>query len=714
VSDFYTVIKAVMDGDDWVLDVLVAPFGSPWRRDGQGEWFSPRTNTRPEWYPSPPVIYYHGFTERKDAQATPEPIGRTVERTVKPDGIWYRVVLDKASAYAAKVWRAAQRGAARASPGGLGHLVRKLPSGELLHWAIAEISIFDTDDGQKPASPYAVALPALKAIYDAAGIPLPITEEPMEEEELQPTGDHVVVNDDALSTAVARAFDAGRQSMQEMTERDLNALINQRLQQAEARTRLTRAQEQQQQAAIKAAQEETEARLRAEFDEQMRLARRLPGGGGLDYGAFGRGPHATQFAELRPYDNLDAANQALLVGVLQAAKRGGRSVYGASGSAYKALVVKLSEDTSEGGQMGAQALKMMGAPLPEGGALKANELMRNDYTNYGDEWVGVVYSTMLWERIRHRANVLNRIRQVEVPQGAESLPIPVETGGFTFYKVARAADTGTSGWPNATIPASKGSTDNKTLTPGKLGARSLWNGELEEDSLIPFVDWVRRSLEEDGAEYLESAIIDGDERTAATTNINDIGDASAQAGDEYYLLVNGFRKVALIDASGANARSATTLAADDYLETLKLLGPAGINAIDRTAVGFVIDVNTHWATLNLTEVKTRDVYAAPTIENGVLVNIFGRDVLVSGQMHRMSAKRMANSSGFVHATDTNNTTGSLLAVRWDQWVFGWKRRMKLEVSRIPRADADEIVATMRFDLINRDDEAAAISYNITV
>jgi hypothetical protein len=40
--------------------------------------------------------------------------------------------------------------------------------------------------------------------------------------------------------------------------------------------------------------------------------------------------------------------------------------------------------------------------------------------------------------------------------------------------------------------------------------------------------------------------------------------------------------------------------------------------------------------------------------------------------------------------------------------------MTIESTRIPAADSTEIVALMRFGLINRDTEAAAISYNLTV
>jgi len=75
----------------------------------------------------------------------------------------------------------------------------------------------------------------------------------------------------------------------------------------------------------------------------------------------------------------------------------------------------------------------------------------------------------------------------------------------------------------------------------------------------------------------------------------------------------------------------------------------------------------------------------------------------------------ANAAGKVDLdTAANNTKGALLAVRWDQWRLGWKRRMTIETTRVPSADSTEIVALMRVGLAQRDTEASAISYNLGI
>ena len=75
----------------------------------------------------------------------------------------------------------------------------------------------------------------------------------------------------------------------------------------------------------------------------------------------------------------------------------------------------------------------------------------------------------------------------------------------------------------------------------------------------------------------------------------------------------------------------------------------------------------------------------------------------------------ANISGKVDlGTAANNTTGSILAVRWDQWRLGYKRQMTFEVQRDAISDSTDIVVMMRVGMVNRDNEASAISYNVGV
>lgn len=442
---------------------------------------------------------------------------------------------------------------------------------------------------------------------------------------------------------------------------------------------------------------------KAEWEKEAAANNRLP----FD----GQAPYAAKFADTWKYDNLDEGDNALMIDVLEAGKKSGQSS-GATPSALKALALKLEESKDAVYQVAKNAMKAKG--------IKANELNHSTQSGYGDEWVGVAYSTRLWEAIRQSTFVADRLmsRAIEVPAGYESIVLPLESADMTFYKVAQAtANNATTGIPDATVTASKTATGNKTLSLVKMGARNIWSGEMEEDSIIPFVSQIRRQLELGAAEQLEHAFIDGDTATGATTNINDIG--GTPAGSEVFLLVDGFRKSPLVTTT-ANSRSAGgSFTAQDFLETLKLMGLAGRNAQNKGAVEFILDLWTAWKALELPEVKTRDVFAQPTLEGGELSGIYGYKVNKSAFMHYANQDATyglkANTAGKTDLdTASNNTRGAVLAVRFDQWQMGLRRRMTIETQRIPQADATQIVAMMRFGLTQRDTEASAITYNVGV
>lgn len=160
-------------GEGWVLDVLGVPYGGPFGgRDAEGEYFTPESDLWLERIPRRPVVYYHGLDEES---SSPQVIGEELGWERRADGVWFRVLLDRGSALARRIWDAAQKGFARASSGAIGHLVRTAPDGRILVWPIGELSLLDTRE-HLPANPYAVAVPYTipaahaKALFDAAGL----------------------------------------------------------------------------------------------------------------------------------------------------------------------------------------------------------------------------------------------------------------------------------------------------------------------------------------------------------------------------------------------------------------------------------------------------------------------------------------------------------------------------------------------------------------
>ncbi len=689
-------VKAV---GDWELDVLAVPFGGPNHgKDADNEYFSDKTDLYHSHFKSPLVTYYHGFEpDGRNPQGTPEIIGSVKPETWNKgvDGWRVRVVLDKASEYAKRVWEAAKEGIARASSGSITHLVRKAADGEILKWPIGELSIFDIGGDRQPANSYAMAMPVMKSTYELAGIEFPDIQPGESEPEVDAKGDNTQRAETEQANDPVTNLNLGVETME---KDEVKTLVADGIAEALKADREAR---EAQETAEKAEHDKIEAAKAEavkEAEEEWAKGNRLP---------TKEAPYVAKFGDLWKYDELEPGDMALMAGILGTARKNRISEDGISENALKALVIKLSEDKTRVGVMGQQAMKAAGM------AFKTDEVMQQDLTDYGDEWVGVGYSQALWEKIRLGSFVAANLPAYEAKQGEESVNIPLESTDPTFYKVAETEDhDGTMGFPVASVTSSKVKTDDKNIPLAKMGARVPWTGEMEEDSMIPFVSQLRKQLVTAGNEQFEHAIIDGDTEAGGTTNINDI--AGTPAATDLYMLFNGFRKSCLVTTT-ANSRDGGVLTVDDFLETVKLMGTAGINALDVSKVAFILDVNTHWKSLTLAEVLTRDVFSAPTVEGGKLVRIWGYPIYVSASMHFVATNRKTEASGKIDVdTQSDNTKGAILAVRWDQWRLGYRRRMTIETTRYPRSDSTEIVALMRIGLGQRDTEASAITYNLTV
>lgn len=173
-------VKAV---GDWELDVLAVPFN---RSDSDGQVFDANTDFMLDNFSSPAILYHHGVMPgMSDLQKKPVVIGKAQKVEVKSDGVHIRVILDKTIEWARRVWEAAKQGLAVASSDSISHLARleiggkrimyeKNRPGRIAVWPLAGVSLWDRVEGNfQPASRYAIALPAMKAIYREAGIPFP-------------------------------------------------------------------------------------------------------------------------------------------------------------------------------------------------------------------------------------------------------------------------------------------------------------------------------------------------------------------------------------------------------------------------------------------------------------------------------------------------------------------------------------------------------------
>lgn len=408
------------------------------------------------------------------------------------------------------------------------------------------------------------------------------------------------------------------------------------------------------------------------------------------------------------FDNYSTQDIALTMAVIKSAE-GRQAVSDNLTRAFYRRLESAEAAKNKGLQLAQRRMKSMN--------IKADETNFSTNTSYGDEWIGVAYSSDLWDKVRVNTFVLDALGRagsiVAAPPGAESVVFPIEGTDNVWYTVAQAGDpSSATAQVTNTVPAKALGTGSVTASLAKSGTSVIYTGEMVEDAVLPFVETLRARLVVSGAENMEAILINGDTEAGATTNINDI--AGTAAATDWFMAANGFRKLCLV-TNTANSRDGGALASADFIDTVKLMGNAGIGGLDPMKLGFILDPYTHYKAIQLADVKSLDVFTGATIESGRLASIFGSPVYVSGQMHKGATNLLANSAGKIDLdTQGNNTTGAILAVRWDQWRFGYRRDLTIESMRFPRADAWEITALMRFHVSARDNEASAISYNLTV
>lgn len=152
--------------------VLSIPFGGPFvdergrGKDFDEEFFSHRTDIKPDWFDRRPLVWHHNLDKTMD-----DPVIGTDDDLEKPtdDGWWSTIWLNRSHRYWAEVDRRLREGKIYGSSGSLPNFVKTdRRTGEILVWPFVEQTLTPT-----PSNPYSVVV-AAKAVdhFDEADIGL--------------------------------------------------------------------------------------------------------------------------------------------------------------------------------------------------------------------------------------------------------------------------------------------------------------------------------------------------------------------------------------------------------------------------------------------------------------------------------------------------------------------------------------------------------------
>jgi cation transport regulator ChaB len=181
-----TPVKATLVSDDH-FRLLAIPFGGPLGgKDLDGEFFSERTDIKPDWFAERPVLWHHG----QDDYMTDTVIGKATDLTREEDGWWVDVWIKAGEKRAELVKRLAQKAPIYGSSGTIGYLRKATKAGEILVWPYVEQTLTTSPQNTlsvtKPAKawlddfndayiPVHAALKAVLTDIDNLGADLPLT-----------------------------------------------------------------------------------------------------------------------------------------------------------------------------------------------------------------------------------------------------------------------------------------------------------------------------------------------------------------------------------------------------------------------------------------------------------------------------------------------------------------------------------------------------------
>lgn len=342
-------------------------------------------------------------------------------------------------------------------------------------------------------------------------------------------------------------------------------------------------------------------------------------------------------------------------------------------------------------------------------ALKA---MDSAESGYGQQLIGAQYVASLWDTAQASSRVFGLLNSFEMTAPTAHLPVAADIPELLYV--------GESTSDSATNYATSATGSNKVQVDAKkFVMHQIWSGELEEDSIIPFVPFLREQAAIALAHYMDSLVLNGDTTNAATGNIN-LDDADP-ADTKHYLAFDGIRHAFLVDntANKVDAAGAPTVAAllalrGKMLDTSKLI--AWGYPTNPEDLVYVADYATAEKLCQDTNVLTVDKYGqAATIINGEVAKI-GRHPLVMSM-----AMPLTEADGKVSTTSANNTLGQVAAFNRRAFAAGWRRRIKLETERLIGTDQTRLVYSLRMGFGRHTAtgaaggiEGAAGLYNITV
>lgn len=313
-------------------------------------------------------------------------------------------------------------------------------------------------------------------------------------------------------------------------------------------------------------------------------------------------------------------------------------------------------------------------------------------SGYGSQLVGVQYVADLWEAARGEARVGNLIGSFEMTAPTAYLPVEVDFPAMSFVAENTDADA-TYQTPYATV---KTGSQRVTVTAKKFVIRQMWSGEMEEDSIIPYIPFLRRQTQLSLAYHQDALLLNGD--TTATNGIN--AHDTVLGATNFTVALDGVRHAGLVDNTGNSASAAN---APISLELFNAIYPRLIDATYMHDWGnpnnpadlvHIVDPYVGNAMNLIDEFRTmQNAGNQASIFTGQVAKVFNHPVISS------IALKKSSTDGTIDAdTAADNLYGQVVTFNRNAYKWGWRRRIQVETVRKPETDQTSIISSLRLGL----------------
>ena len=311
-------------------------------------------------------------------------------------------------------------------------------------------------------------------------------------------------------------------------------------------------------------------------------------------------------------------------------------------------------------------------------------------SGFGQQLIGAQYVRDLWEGARPESRVFNLLDSFEMSDPTAFIPVEVDIPEMIW--VSESTANNSSAYPTVKTGSNRVQVDAK-----KFIIHQMWSGELEEDSIIPWVPFLRRQAQLSIAHYSDSLVLNGDTTNSSTGNIN-LDDADP-ADTKHYLDLDGMRHSAIVDNTnnfmdlGGSAITFNDLrdVRAKMVDSARLMDWAHPTNPDDLV--YIADPETADRIATLDEViKVKQLVQNANLLGGEVGRIIGHPVISS------MAQPKTEADGKVSNTPGNNTLGQITVINRRGYKVGWRRRVKVEVERIPSTDQTRIVYSLRLGL----------------